>query len=469
MSSWLSIIIRGSAISAFGIGLLHRATASSKNPSIRMLRVLVSALTIRVSSPILRMFRSSHTPNSLDDITTTWLNKVLAKQRNEATIQSFSLEEFDVGKTSKSGRITIHYGTSDNTNNAPKTAIIKMTRIDIEGIILNLVLKLYREGLFYEELAAESQLNIPICYFTSCDSLTGEFCILLEDAAPAEMLATPDDIRQHYTNETWNTNSWSLPLNDLEEMCSMITKQHVQYCSQDTVMRMANTRPWLMFANLIASGGKDLGESNMMHKLFADSWEKTKLESSKGKWISTPWPIEFITLNDEFIDFHLTFIQTCFGVLQSYGLPVTLCHQDFHMWNVLKASNSGKKILLDFQVVGFNFPHCDFGYMIALCLNPVERKKHERALVDKCWVEFCNGCSLDQKKYSKEINWKMYQLFSAIKIFYLIHILVSLMTDGREDDEYIPPLLMARLRDFVKDHGTPKDNWKDLQEMLREE
>ena len=183
MSSYLTTTLQTVAVAALSTLFLHKITASSQNPSIQMVRILLSSITIRLTAPALRILSGSTAPATLPQITVEWLNRVLVKERHGAVIQSFSIQEFDVGKTSKSGRLTFDYGTTLSKTNtaAPLTAVIKMTRTDVEGIVLNRVLKLYREGFFYSELAAQSQMDIPDCYYTCTDPISkgNQFVLLL--------------------------------------------------------------------------------------------------------------------------------------------------------------------------------------------------------------------------------------------------------------------------------------------------
>ena len=49
----------------------------------------------------------------------------------------------------------------------PSSLVLKLSRNDVAGRLMNLVLQLHREGRFYQTLAAESPLRIPHCYFSS--------------------------------------------------------------------------------------------------------------------------------------------------------------------------------------------------------------------------------------------------------------------------------------------------------------
>ena len=57
--------------------------------------------------------------------------------------------------------------------------------------------------------------------------------------------------------------------------------------------------------------------------------------------------------------------------------------------------------------------------------------------------------------------------FGGLKLAYIVWILQTLMADGREDDGYLVPSLVLRLADFVKDHGTPAENWAKVRACMQ--
>lgn len=446
----------------------HRLTAKSQNATVLMLRLVASALVIRLFATPWRLFQrltgTSVPPASLDDLTKEWLTATLTEAgvlSGNQSVASFETKEFDVGKTSKSARVKLTY--VGESADLPASVVVKCTRLDVEGRILNLVLKLYREGLFYNTLAKESPLVMPTCHYSFTDSLTCDFIMILEDINPGEMIADPEEIKPFAEKLD---NSWGLAVEDVEGLCTMITKQHVKYEGNKTVTELANKYPWLLFSAYHSSGRANMAEANLTHKLFVDSWAKSKTAAAKGEWIGTPWSPKLISIIETTLDMDLEFLRDNLDILAPATVPFTLCHQDFHMWNVLKVP-SGGKVLLDFQVCGFALPQIDYAYMIALGLKPEDRRVHERRLSKACWEAHVSQCKgVDASLYTEELAFELYKLCGGLKVAYLIMLIGSLMADGREDDAYMPPYLMLRLLDFVKDHGSPQENWGRIKTMV---
>ena len=106
--------------------------------------------------------------------------------------------------------------------------------------------------------------------------------------------------------------------------------------------------------------------------------------------------------------------------------------------------------------------------MVALSLSPDERRRAERGINRQAWKALCAAApdDVDPEVFTEEVSWAMYKIQGAVKITYLVTLLQSLMADGRDEDTFMPPMLYLRLRDFLRDHGTPQDNWKKLLAQL---
>lgn len=456
-----------------GLVLVGAKLWRSQDPGIIKLRLIALALLGQLGARALQRLRALLNgtplpPSSPKDVTPAWLTFVLRSRgvlRPTARIESIAVHEFDAGKTSKSGRLSLRYAdpSAAAAGGAPASMVLKMTRSDFEGRALNIIFKLYREGLFYSALAPEAppEMPVPACYFSEVNWCS-DFVILMEDIAPSQMLNTLDMMRPKF--EALD-NSFTTDLADVERCCAMVRAQHCKYLNDERLLGM----PFLFFAEHTRTRGVDMSEPNLMHSFFRELWAKTKAEQAKGKWLGAPWTPEFVRMLDDSLGASEQMFEDLGKWPSTSGMPFTLVHNDFHTMNILRrgsAGGDGPLVVLDFQVVGIGLPENDVAYLLIGALSPEDRRANERRIVREHWEALVEA-GLDPAAYPLELSWLMYKMLGALKMIYIVWILETLMADGRESDEFLVPAQTLRIRDFVLDHGTPAENWVKVRKFLK--
>ena len=116
-----------------------------------------------------------------DSVGRNWLTAIVKRK-----VSHVDVHQFAAGQTGLCARLEIQYDDNqmNNNDNAPTSLVVKMSRPDTIGKVMNMMARLYSECYVYmNTLKNIPGLPIPKCYFVDVDSLSYDFLLLLEDAS----------------------------------------------------------------------------------------------------------------------------------------------------------------------------------------------------------------------------------------------------------------------------------------------
>ncbi len=128
-------------------------------------------------------------PKTSDEITPEWLNAVLDDAVTGGA-QVSSIEKEIIGQGAgflgELSRLTLAYDRESPS--APPAIIAKLPTQDEPVRSLAQLINVYeREVRFYEQIADETPIRTPRCYFSHADGANGDYVLLLEDLAPGRV------------------------------------------------------------------------------------------------------------------------------------------------------------------------------------------------------------------------------------------------------------------------------------------
>lgn len=129
-------------------------------------------------------------PAGPQELTAEWLTYAL---RQTGTITDAAVVSFDnkliaegVGLMGQLARLSLRYNVPEP--GAPRSLIAKFPAASEENRKIGNIFRIYeREIRFYEEIAGDVDLRTPRRYFSAMDVEAGEYVLLLEDLAPAQV------------------------------------------------------------------------------------------------------------------------------------------------------------------------------------------------------------------------------------------------------------------------------------------
>jgi len=129
-------------------------------------------------------------PTSIAEITPEWLTDALKSTDAIRDSTVTSLETTILGEGAgfigQLARLTLEYDQPEA--GSPNALVAKLPAKAPENRELGDLFRLYeRECRFYEDLATRVELRTPRCYYIGMDTQRGDFLLLLEDLAPAQV------------------------------------------------------------------------------------------------------------------------------------------------------------------------------------------------------------------------------------------------------------------------------------------
>jgi hypothetical protein len=126
-------------------------------------------------------------PHSPSDLTSDWLTRALqhGKVIGEGKVSTFESIEAGNGFYGQIVRLALTYDPPGV--DGPRTMIAKFSSANPEMRLRPETKASYEhEVRFYQEIARDSHLPVPVCYYADIDSNSGWHILLLEDLAPAK-------------------------------------------------------------------------------------------------------------------------------------------------------------------------------------------------------------------------------------------------------------------------------------------
>ena len=117
-------------------------------------------------------------------VTAGWLTEVLQQGGHEAEVATFTWQNIGTGQVGQNVRFSLTYAPGKDTG--PETLVGKFASGDptsrATGSAQNNYLK---EVRFYQQLRSTLDIRTPEVLFTDIDTATDDFCLMMEDLAPA--------------------------------------------------------------------------------------------------------------------------------------------------------------------------------------------------------------------------------------------------------------------------------------------
>lgn len=128
-------------------------------------------------------------PNTPLDITSQWLNEALSSTKTFSNVVVTSLRIEPIAELTCVGQLArLHLDFSQPCSTLPNKMIAKLHAPDE---ILRAKTRLFTpdkcEILYYQQLAGETPLRTPLCYYSAMNVSQGKYIRILEDLAPAKV------------------------------------------------------------------------------------------------------------------------------------------------------------------------------------------------------------------------------------------------------------------------------------------
>lgn len=132
---------------------------------------------------------------------------------------------FDAGKMSYNARLVLQWepqsGTLEAEKRPPSSVVLKMTRTDLDGRMINHILHVYNEALFYKHLASTLSMPTPRCLYSHTDPISKDFMMLLEDITNSKLLGEHSEVRPL-------VKTWSAPMQHIRRIMRYLAEMHAQ-------------------------------------------------------------------------------------------------------------------------------------------------------------------------------------------------------------------------------------------------
>lgn len=121
-------------------------------------------------------------------VTAAWLTEILHHRDYQAEVAAFTWQNIGTGQVGQNARFSLTYAPGKDTDKdkGPETLVGKFASVDptsrATGSAQNNYLK---EVRFYQQLRSTLDIRTPEVLFTDIDIATDDFCLMMEDLAPA--------------------------------------------------------------------------------------------------------------------------------------------------------------------------------------------------------------------------------------------------------------------------------------------
>lgn len=234
-------------------------------------------------------------------------------------------------------------GLAGDTGKTPRTMIAKFPAPDPGSRQVGNLYGLYeREVRFYNELAADSGLDVPSCFYASYDADAGQSLVILEDLDGLGRFGdqvtgcTPDEARMAVRSlATFHANWWQHP--------------------------RLETLPWMTTGDALVR--------NAMLTAYEACWDVYM--QRYGHVMSPATEAAGPTLHRR--------ILAQLDVFRAN--PLTICHGDYRPDNMFFGDNGRPLIVFDWQSPNRGWGAYDLAYFIAGSFGVEDRRKHEDELI----------------------------------------------------------------------------------------
>jgi hypothetical protein len=282
-----------------------------------------------------------------DDLTAEWLTDALASTGalTYGCVTSCDTQPLvsDKGMTGPIARVRLTYDRA--ALDAPRSLIAKFAAHDPEQRALIHGMGFYeREVRFYEQLAGQSRLRTPRCYFSALDPADGASLLLLEDLAAAH-------------NGDWSTGC---SLDEAELAVRAIAPFHAVWWQHP----LLEQQPWRALRSLVSI--------EQAPGLFEQAWEP--FLAACGAPVADEILQAGAWLKQYLSRLYVYFYQQ---------VPWTLLHNDYQADNLFFAGAGPAQTLIvaDWQLATRGRATLDVASFLAGHLEPSDRRDHELRLL----------------------------------------------------------------------------------------
>ncbi len=471
-------------------------------------------------------------PKNLNDITKEWLMKVLYSKNvisSKTKISKLTIQKIEAGQTGQTARLELEYLDSSENNNIskpPPSMIIKMSRQDFLGSLLNITSRLYQECETYATVLSE--YNLPTCtyYYTSVDKLSKDFILLLEDASYVKDVgyvksSTISGILRGERSQKEFTNDFQKYFHDksprydvpsplYETKAVHVACQYIKLAAK--AVAQFHAQSWnsaSLLSKIKANKEERFANFARGFSLLISDWGKTKKKARSGHYEKTkPWRDaenveEFEKTIEDAVLCPLYILAENKGsknprkewrsmlnadniveiVARSMGC-FSRIHGDFHTENLFVRhfdhSNAGddnhmsthdvkmlKKelVILDWQICDVGSPVKDIAQLISMSgLDQYHKRTLEKEVVEIWWNELIiNGVS--DTEYPIGLAWAQYKYHHAASCGMII-MLSNLLKLFDDFDGTMYCMLVDSFKECLDRHGSPEKNYREVQKIL---
>jgi len=272
-----------------------------------------------------------------EDVTNEWLSDLLGDE-----IGSISRERIGDGLVGMNLRVVL----ADHAPELPDSVVLKLPSTDETSRMTGIMLRNYeREVKFYLQLADTVDIRVPHCHHGSWDEASGDFVLVLEDMTPAAQ------------------------------------------GNQITGCDVATAR--IAVAELARLHGPRWNDPT----LDGVDWLTRRTGPADGQELQGLYAMvfpQFIEIYRPYLSDDAAALAEAFGarvsdwVLTGRDGTMAVTHGDYRLDNMLFGSAAGGApiAVVDWQTPGHGSPIGDLAYFCGAGLQPEDRRRHERELLD---------------------------------------------------------------------------------------
>ncbi len=303
-------------------------------------------------------------PKTLGDVTNEWLSTVIGANITQKT--SIQIGQ-GVGLMGDIYRVGLDYKGSTPAG-LPASIVVKLPSSFEENREQGVALGMFEaEVRFYNEIAPDASVGLPIIYHAEIDSGTADFVIVMEDLSELAMVNQSDGMSAEQARAA----------------VKVLASLHAVW--------------W---------GKVEGGDLNWIPDMtgpriaFVDQYLPQVFDAFKANF-SDQLPAEGLAVYEKFIG--------NYGKINARiasRSPWTLAHQDFRVENLMFGqAGSDRVVVIDWQGIGRGPGAYDLGYVLGGSMEPDLRREHENELVQAYHAQLL-ACGIEG--YSLEQLWEDY-------------------------------------------------------------
>ena len=319
-----------------------------------------------------------------NEVTAEWLTSALRSGGviKDASVTSLEFEgdiAAGVGFMGQLARIQPTYDQAEE--GAPALIIAKFPAAAPDNREIAEVFRFYEiETRFYQQIADEVELVTPKLYYGDIDLDSGDFILLLQDLAPAQVA---DQIAGLTSEQT-------------ELAVRELAKFHATWWEHPRLQEL----DWMWAMNHPTRAGTS-------QQSYQQAW---------GPFVDNFGP----TISPEIMDIGERFGQQIIAILDQMSQgPLTISHGDYRPDNLFFATPEGGAPLtvIDWQIMSIGLGAFDFSYFLLGSLPPDERRARETDLLKMYHDILVEG---GVKDYSYDKCWEDYRISSLFCWLYTV-------------------------------------------------